>query len=73
MSVVVARAVRQPLEALWGSYLKKLGRNPVQTKMATSFVAAALGDAIAQKFSSGGSNADRRFVLVIFLTFVALL
>ena len=61
MSVVVARAVKQPLVALWGSYLNRLGKHPIQTKMATSFIAAALGDAIAQKFSSGGDNADRRF------------
>lgn len=59
-----SRAVSRGPGLLWGSYVKKLSRNPVQTKMATSIVAAALGDAIAQRVSWSGSGDERHVYLL---------
>lgn len=49
--IALSRAALRGPGRLWGSYITKLAKNPVQTKMATSCAAALLGDAIAQHLS----------------------
>lgn len=54
----LSRAVMYQPGRLWGSYIKKLDKHPVSTKMATSVAAALIGDVFAQRVSHPAGETD---------------
>jgi hypothetical protein len=58
--MALSRAALQQPRRAWGSYITQLNRNPIQTKMATSVVAAALGDSLAQRMVRPSDSVDWR-------------
>lgn len=61
MSAALTRLVTAPPKRAWSAYIRALSKSPVKVKASTSFVAAILGDALAQHISARRDGREWRY------------